>query len=108
MAAGADQRCWDQSMSDQTSRRRLLFLLPCAPRLDAAHGGGRAIAQLLTRLAARHDLAVLYLRAADEPPIDERLRARCALVEEVLRPVAGGSFAAHWRRHARLVGPLLR
>jgi glycosyltransferase involved in cell wall biosynthesis len=95
-------------MSDQITRRRLLFLLPCAPRLDATHGGGRAIGQLLTRLAARHDLAVLYLRAADEPPIDERLRAGCALVEEVLLPAAGQSFAAYWRRHAQLVGPLLR
>jgi glycosyltransferase involved in cell wall biosynthesis len=95
-------------MSDQTTRRRLLFLLPYAPRLDAAHGGGRVIAQLLTRLAERHDLALLYLRAADELPIDGQLRARCALVEEVLRPVAGRSFAARWQRHAQLVGPLLR
>jgi glycosyltransferase involved in cell wall biosynthesis len=68
------------------TRRRLLFLLPFAPRLDAAHGGSRVMAQLLTQLAARHHIAVLYLRAVGEPPIDERLREQCDHVEEVLRP----------------------
>lgn len=67
-------------------RRRLLFLLPCAPRLDASHGGGRAAAHLLTALAARHDVGLLVLRDHDEPRVDEALGRRAALVEEWSRP----------------------
>ena len=33
------------------SRMRILLVLPFAPRLDAPHGGGRVLAQLLVRLA---------------------------------------------------------
>lgn len=72
--------------SDRPARLRLLCLLPFAPRLDAPHGGGRATAQLLAQLAARHEVALLYLRGDDEPPIDACLAARCALAEEVARP----------------------
>ena len=38
-------------------RRRLLFLLPFVPRLDARHGG-RTTAGLVARLAARHEAVV--------------------------------------------------
>jgi glycosyltransferase involved in cell wall biosynthesis len=88
--------------------RRLLFLLPFAPRLDATHGGGKALAQLLSRLATRHRLALAYLRGADEPPLDERLRARCDLVEEVKRPWTGNSIAQRWIRRGRLVLSVVR
>jgi glycosyltransferase involved in cell wall biosynthesis len=71
--------------SEYPARRRLLFLLPFAPRLDATHGGGRVTAQLLTQLATRHSIALLYLRAAAEPPMDDILRQRCDLVEEIVR-----------------------
>jgi glycosyltransferase involved in cell wall biosynthesis len=71
----------------------LLFLLPFAPRLDATHGGGRVTAQLLAQLATRHSIALLYLRAVGEPPLDDILRQRCELVEEVARSDAGFSFA---------------
>lgn len=74
-------------------RRRLLFLLPFPPRLDATHGGSRVIAQLLVKLADRHDVAVLYLRAPDEPQIDEVIVQRCDLVEAILRPTPSRSFA---------------
>lgn len=64
---------------------RLLFLAHCPPREDATHGGGRLIAQLLTRLAERHRLALVYLRDVGEPPIDEGLRQRCEIAREVRR-----------------------
>ena len=63
-------------------RRRLLVCAPFPPRLDARHGG-KAPAQLLLRLAARNDVAVLCLRDPDGPGVDPALVRRCALVEEV-------------------------
>ena len=79
--------------SEFPSKRRLLVLLPFAPRLDATHGGGRVTAQLLAQLAVRHSIALLYLRAATEPPLDDVLRQRCELVEEIVRSEVGFSFA---------------
>jgi len=67
-------------------RRRLLFVLPFPPRLDGAHGGARVTAQLIHLLVGRHDVAALYLRAPDEPAIDERLAGQCAMVGEVAIP----------------------
>ena len=78
--------------AELSARRRLLFLLPFAPRFDATHGGGRVTAQLLAQLASRHSIALLYLRAATEPPLDDILRQRCELVEEIVRSDAGFSF----------------
>ena len=75
------------------TKRRLLFLLPFAPRFDATHGGGRVTAQLLAQLAIRHSVALLYLRAATEPPLDDGLRQRCELVEEIVRSDEGFSLA---------------
>src|SRR5215204_3227501 len=63
-------------------RRRLLVCAPFPPRLDARHGG-KAPAQLLLRLAARNDVAVLCLRDPDGPGVDPALVRRCVLVEEV-------------------------
>jgi glycosyltransferase involved in cell wall biosynthesis len=76
-----------------TARRRILLLLPFTPRLDSRHGG-RATAQLAGRLADRHDVALICLRPAGEGPVDEHLRARCALVEEI--PL--GDFTTTWQR----------
>ena len=90
-----------------TAQRKLLFLLPFAPRLDAAHGGGKALAQLLARLAARHRLALVYLRGAEEPPLEERLRARCELVEEIRRPWTAKTLAHRWMRRGRSLVSLL-
>ncbi len=91
-----------------TDRRRILYLLPFAPRLDATHGGGRALAQLLMPMAERHDLALLYLRAPHEPPIDAALAARCQLAEEILRPEVGTGPWARWRRRLRLAAGFAR
>jgi polysaccharide biosynthesis protein PslH len=90
-----------------TTQRKLLFLLPFAPRLDAAHGGGKALAQLLARLAARHRLALVYLRGADEPPLEERLHTRCELVEEIRRPWTAKTPVHRWMRRGGSLVSLL-
>ncbi|HUF36389.1 MAG TPA: glycosyltransferase family 4 protein [Gemmatimonadales bacterium] len=77
---------------------RLLALAPFVPRLDATHGGSRAVAELLARLGERHRVALLALRAEGEPPVDPLLRNRCEMVREVHRPgEADGGHAATLR-----------
>jgi glycosyltransferase involved in cell wall biosynthesis len=66
--------------------RRLLFILPFPPDPAGVHGSSRVTGQLLEQLAARHEVAALFLRAAEEPPIAPRLEARLALAVEVERP----------------------
>lgn len=79
-------------------RRRLLFLVPFPPRLDAMDGGGRVTAQFLTRLAVRHCVALLYLRTASDPPVDDMLRENCDLIEEVRRPDVSFGLGQRWSR----------
>ena len=98
-----------QEMADQfthvrfRSKRRLLFLLPFPPRLDASHGGGRATAQLLANLATRHRIALLYLRAPVDPQLDTVLQERCEVVEEIIRPNPGFSLSQQWPRMRSLL-----
>jgi polysaccharide biosynthesis protein PslH len=87
---------------------RLLFLAPFAPRLDGVHGGSKAIAQLLSRLAIRHKLAVVYLRGAEEPPIDARLLEKLHMVKEVERPWTGTSMGIQYIRRGRMAMSLMR
>jgi polysaccharide biosynthesis protein PslH len=78
--------------------------VPFAPRFDAPHGGGQVVVQLLSRLALRHQVSILALRAPDDPPCDEEMRRRCVRVEEMIRPGKGGSSIERWKerlRHAR-------
>src|ERR1044071_2773843 len=84
-------------------KMRLLFLTPFPPRLDAEHGGARVIAQLIAKLAMRHHIALLSLRAPAELPVDSMLRDRCDLVEEILRPAPGFTLQQVWARLASLV-----
>jgi glycosyltransferase involved in cell wall biosynthesis len=86
-----------------TARRKILFVTPFPPRLDAHHGGGRSVAQLISRLAAHHRIALLTLRAEHEQPVDERLRDRCEFVEEVPRPLIGRSPRRAWTERRRLL-----
>lgn len=67
-------------------RRRLLLLLPFPPDPDGTHGASRMTGQLLRSLAAHHDVAAIYLRAPEEPPIAPELSALLALAAEVERP----------------------
>ena len=76
----------DSAPSPPRARRRLLFLLPFPPRQEAVHGGARVMAQLIHALAARHDVAALYLRERGEAAIDDELRGRLARVEEIPFP----------------------
>jgi len=49
------------------------------------------VAQLVSLLARRHDIALLCLRFPDEPPVDDVVRERCDVVEEVHRPLLARS-----------------
>ena len=69
---------------------RLLLLLPFPPDPDGTHGAARMTGQLLDNLAGAHEVAAIYLRAPEEPPIDAALRARLALAVEVERPSLRG------------------
>ena len=90
-----------------STQRRLFFLVPFAPRLDASHGGGKVIAQLLANLSTRHRVALVYMRGVGEPPLDELLQRQCELVEEVTRPLTGTSFLGRAVRRGRLLVSLL-
>ena len=82
---------------------RLLLLLPLAPRLGATNGGARVITQFLTELTARHEVAILYFREANEPGADPFFRERCAYLEEVVRPASEMSVLARLARYFRLL-----
>jgi glycosyltransferase involved in cell wall biosynthesis len=64
------------------------------------------MAHLLAPLSARHRIAILCLRAKHEPGIDDLLRERCDVVEEIRRPEPERS--TRQRRRARLLAGLLR
>ena len=81
---------------------RLLILLPFAPRLDAVSGGARVNSQFLTEITARHKVAVLYFREANEPGADLFFHQRCEYVEEVVRPASKRSLRARLVRYLRL------
>lgn len=86
-------------MSPAGGERRLLVLAPFAPRLDASHGGSRAMAQLLAGLGRHHRVALLYLRGDGEPGVDEELQGRLERVEEL--PRFGRNKAVGLRRRLR-------
>lgn len=88
-------------MSDKVSRR-LLFLLPFPPRTDAAHGGGRALSHLLLELCERHRIALVYLRALEEPPLEPALARRCDLTLEVTRPTPPTAGLSRYRYRSRV------
>lgn len=78
---------------------------PFPPRLDARHGG-RATAQLLARLAERHEIAILCLRPENDDPVDRVFLERCAYVEEI--PVRSSASRGRWSRRARWTLGLLK
>jgi glycosyltransferase involved in cell wall biosynthesis len=86
---------------------RILVAAPFPPRLDGRHGGSRALAQLLARLSVRNRVALLVLRAHDEPGVDDVLRNACDVVEEVPIPAVGSSFTARLKNRIQLRAALL-
>jgi polysaccharide biosynthesis protein PslH len=85
--------------------RRVLVCTPFPPRLDARHGG-RATAQLLARLAERHEIALLCLRAPEDAPVDDLFIDRCRLVEEI--PLSALASRGLWARRLHWMAGLLR
>ncbi|MEP6978983.1 MAG: glycosyltransferase, partial [Thermoleophilia bacterium] len=79
---------------------RILAVVPYPPRADATHGGSRAAAGLLRRLAGRHPVAIAYLREADEPPLDDELDRLADTVLEAAMPHLGESVWSQRRRRA--------
>jgi glycosyltransferase involved in cell wall biosynthesis len=89
-------------------RPKLLLLLPFAPGATATHGGSRVLAQLVVRLAQNNRIAILYLRAAGEPLLDETVANCCEMVEEVERVDYERTFFRKWLlRFSFLVGFLV-
>jgi glycosyltransferase involved in cell wall biosynthesis len=86
---------------------RLLFLAPIPPRRDGTHGGSRAVAELLVRLAERHRLALVHLRGGRDASVDPALLERCDVVREVLRRPPAGALGRLGRR-VRVAGELAR
>jgi glycosyltransferase involved in cell wall biosynthesis len=60
------------------------------------------VAQLVSLLALRHDVALLCLRFPDEPPVDDVLKERCDVVEEVHRPLLARSPWRLWKERRRI------
>src|SRR5919197_4915321 len=87
--------------------RRILVIGPFPPRLDAAHGGSRAVAQLTLGLAERHSVRLLVLRREGEPATDPRLVDACDGVEEFRLPRLPGRGLEVWRRRVRLAAGVL-
>jgi glycosyltransferase involved in cell wall biosynthesis len=72
---------------------RILILSPFPPRRDARHGGSRSIAYRIERLARNHDVSLVYLHGANDPPLEAALAAACANVVAVDRSASEGSAA---------------
>jgi glycosyltransferase involved in cell wall biosynthesis len=84
-----------------TGTRRLLVLAPFPPRLDADHGGGRAVAQLLQLHAASNRVVLLALRRPGERGVDGAVAAACEHVEVVENAPVGRSAGVAWRERGR-------
>jgi glycosyltransferase involved in cell wall biosynthesis len=65
---------------------KLLVLAPFPPQRNGHHGGARALASLHSRLARRHEVVMLVLRAPGDDAFDATLAQLCRHVVEVPRP----------------------
>lgn len=82
-------------------RLRILFLVPFAPSLQADHGGGRVVAQLIAHLGQKHAIGLCYLRSIKEPAIDPSLREFCEVIEEVVIPEITTTGMTRWFHRLR-------
>jgi glycosyltransferase involved in cell wall biosynthesis len=78
-------------LADSTDAIKILIVAPFAPRLDATHGGARVTAQVLTNLAKRNRVALVYRRESGERDVDEAVRRSCQLVRAVAAPSKNGT-----------------
>ena len=85
----------------------MLFVAPFPPRLDATHGGAKVVGELIAGTAERHSVALVHLRHATEPPVEDELRSRLDLSEDVLRPADARTSPRHYARALRWRGRLL-
>lgn len=81
----------------------MLVLSPFPPRLHATHGGGQAVARLVTALATSNTVALLALRRPDEEPTDDAVSAVCDVVCEVEHHAVGFSLRTAWTERRRLL-----
>lgn len=107
MIVKADRLTQSNVLSPSDKGLRILFLAPFAPQLQASHGGGRAIGQLIAHLSQRHSIALCYVRGAGEPAVDEGLRECCDIVEEVEIPKRTQSGIDRWLRRLQVYGELV-
>jgi len=88
---------------------RVLFLTPTPPRLDSIQGGNRIMAQLLTRLAARHRVGLIAARAPEDQPVDAETAEACEVVHELaIDRHAGGSLRSRFLFSANAMAATLR
>jgi polysaccharide biosynthesis protein PslH len=82
----------------------ILWVSPFLPKADAAHAGGRALAQWVQRTAARHAVTLLTRVEPRERDEAEAWRSRLAglHVQEFQRPVGGLALARIAASYARL------
>src|SRR5436190_17777995 len=105
MASASADYPWQDVTEERT--RRVLVVAPFPPRGDGRHGGSRAIGQLLVRLASSYSVALLVLRARDEPGVDDLVRRSCDVVHEVEIPPVGTSIRDRLTNRLRLRTSLL-
>jgi polysaccharide biosynthesis protein PslH len=91
-----------------SGRRRIAVVVPFVPSRQAAHGGGRIIAESLLQLAGRNQVALLALRDPGEPPVDDELRAVIEPVVEIHRRAIGLSARRALAEPARVRAVLRR
>jgi glycosyltransferase involved in cell wall biosynthesis len=91
----------------EAERLRLLFVAPFPPRRDARHGGAKVLGQLLWRTAERHACGLVYLRHPSEDALEDALRDRLDVLEEISRPTGGRTTASHYLRAVRWRARLL-
>jgi glycosyltransferase involved in cell wall biosynthesis len=87
---------------------RVLVVAPFPLQIEGTHGGSRAVAQMVARLAARHTVALLVLKDEGEAGVDDGLRELCDLVDEIEIPAVGTSIASRLVHRVRLRAGLLR
>ncbi len=90
----------------ETPELRILVLARCAPRWEGAHGGARAVAGLVSGLAERNRVALVYLRAADEPAVSEDVATACEQVVEVPRDEPRAGFGRIVQKARNMIGLL--